>query len=451
MLQRAASFDRVRVKAQGRHAGEHIGGVVHHDQALFRQEAVDAQTASPLGVVRLATPVSHQVWTLAALAIAGAIVAWLFLGSYTRREHVGGTLVPQAGLLTVTSRTVGTVSNLRVAEGSVVHAGQALLTLTDERSSAAMGDTSAVISTQLRQQQTRLHSDIDDTQTLANEQAADLRMQQHMLQNQIAQVDGQLAIEQRQVNDLSVLLHRLQALGTKGYVSALDIQQQRTQELDAEGQVKSLMRQRSESEQQLKSTGDQLAQLPLATSAKVNDLHRQIDQDEQSLAQNEADRAVVLRAPEAGVVSSVLVKPGQAVTAGQSLLAVMPQGSQLQAQLLVPSSAIGFVHVGTPVVLHYQAFPYEKFGVQHGRVASVSRSALTPSEITMLLGQQPPPEPLYRVQVRLAAQTVEAYGKAEALKPGMSLDADLLLDKRPMIEWIFEPLYGMGKRLKADG
>jgi membrane fusion protein len=28
----------------------------------------------------------------------------------------------------------------------------------------------------------------------------------------------------------------------------------------------------------------------------------------------------------------------------------------------------------------------------------------------------------------------------------MVLDADLLLDRRRMIQWIFEPLYGMAKR-----
>jgi membrane fusion protein len=424
---------------------------VQGSQGLFRDEAIEAQTASPLGVIRLATPVSHQVWTLVAVSLAAAVVAWLFLGQYTRREHVAGTLVPQAGLLTVTSRNTGTVTHLQVAEGSVVHAGDVLLTISDERSSAAMGDTSAAISAQLRQQQARLRADLADTQHLADAQADDLRMQQRMLQIQIQQIDAQLTIEQRQVAQLTDLLHRFEGLGTKGYASALDIQQQRTQELDAESQVKTLTRQRSESEEQLKSVGDQLAQLPLTTSTKLNDLHRQIEQDEQSLAQNESERAVVLCAPEDGVVSSVLIKPGQAVNAGQPLLAVMPQGSPLQAQLLVPSSAIGFVHVGTPVVLHYQAFPYEKFGVQHGSVVSMSRSALTPSEITTLLGQQPPPEPLYRVQVRLAAQTVEAYGHPEALKPGMSLDADLLLDRRRMIEWIFEPLYGMGRRMEGNG
>jgi membrane fusion protein len=424
---------------------------VHHEQGLFRQQAIDAQTTSSLGVVRLAMPVSHQVWTLAVLSVAASLSAWLFLAHYTRREHVSGSLVPQAGLITVTSRSSGTVADLQVAEGSVVHAGEVLLTVSDERRSVAMGDTSATISAQLRQQQARLRSDLTDTQHLADEQADDLRMQQRMVQKQILQTDSQVAIEQRQVNDLSALLHRLQALGTKGYVSALDIQQQRTQELDAESQLKSLARQRTGSEQQLKGIGDQLVQLPLATATKLNDLRRQIDQDEQALAQNEAARAVVLRAPEDGVVSSVLITPGQAVTTGQSLLAMMPKDSQLQAQLLVPSSAIGFVHVGTPVVLHYRAFPYEKFGVQHGAVASVSRSALTPGEVTILLGQQSPQEPLYRVQVHLVAQTIEAYGKPESLMPGMSLDADLLLDRRRMIEWIFEPLYGMGRRLAGHG
>lgn len=418
---------------------------------LFRQEAIEAQKAPSLGVIRLATPVSYQIWTLAAIGMVVAILAWLFAGQYTRREHVAGSLVPQAGLLTLTARSAGTVTSVAIADGTAVHAGEALLTVSDDRSSASMGNTSVVISAQLRQQQARLQADLADTQHLANEQADDLRMQQHMLANQIRQVDAQLAIEQRQVGNLSVLLHRLQALGTQGYVSALEIQQQRTQQLDAKGQIKSLARQRLESEQQLKRIVDQLAQLPLTTATKLNDLHNQLAQNQQLLAQNETDRAAVMRAPKDGLVSSVLIQPGQTVTMGQPLLAIVPQGSLLEAQLLVPSSAVGFVHIGTPVVLHYQAFPYEKFGVQHGTVASISRSALTPSEITTLVGQQPPPEALYRVKVELAAQNIEAYGQTVSLKPGMVLGADLLLDRRRMIEWIFEPLYGMGHRLTGNG
>lgn len=164
------------------------------------------------------------------------------------------------------------------------------------------------------------------------------------------------------------------------------------------------------------------------------------------MAENDVARESVLRAARAGTVTAVLVKPGQSVEAGQSLLSLLPKSSPLEAQLLVPSSAVGFIHAGTAVVLHYQAFPYQKFGVQRGAVAEVSRSALTPAEVTQILGETPPPTPLYRVEVKLAAQHIDAYGKRQSLLPGMALDADLLLDRRRMIEWIFEPLYGMARR-----
>ncbi len=397
---------------------------------LFRQEAVDAHTAISLGHIRLATPVSHQMWMLTAVVLAAGIVAWLFVGQYTRREHVSGSLIPQAGLLTVTARSAGTVVEVRVAEGTSIRAGDALVTVSGERSSVSMGDTAAAISVQLRQQQTQLRASLMDARHLATEEASDMRMQRAMLSQQLGQLDAQSAIEQRQVGDLSALLRRFEALRSKGFVSALDIQQQRTQELDAEQQVKTLDRQRSVGKQQWISAGDQLAQLPLTTAAKLDELRGQLARTAQALAQNEADRASVLRAPGSGVVSSVLVQPGQAVAAGQPLLALVPQGSALQTQLLVPSSAIGFVHLGTTVILHYEAFPYENFGVQHGTVTDVSHSALSPGEIIMLLGEQPPPEALCRMQVRLATEYVEAYGKQEALQPGMTLNADLRLNKR---------------------
>ena len=157
-------------------------------------------------------------------------------------------------------------------------------------------------------------------------------------------------------------------------------------------------------------------------------------------------RAAVLRAPRDGVVSAVLPKAGQTVSAGQPLLSILPAGSTLQAQLLVPSRAIGFIDPGSRVVLRYEAFSYQKFGQQYGHVTDVSRSALTSSEITTLIGQQSQ-EPLYRVQVTLDKQFVLAYGKQEAVKPGMTLQADILMDRRSLLEWVFEPLYGMAHHL----
>ena len=52
--------------------------------------------------------------------------------------------------------------------------------------------------------------------------------------------------------------------------------------------------------------------------------------------------------------------------------------------------------------------------------------------------------------VALAAQAVTAYGRPEPLKPGMLLDADILGEKRRLIEWVFEPLYSLKGRV-GDG
>lgn len=119
---------------------------------LFRTEALRAQRPQSLGAIRLATPVSLQVWGISAAVVTMVIMLWLRLGHYTRREHVAGTLVPQAGLLNLTARDAGTVTKVDVAEGAKVGAGAPLLTISSDRTSAAMGDTAAAINAQLRKQ-----------------------------------------------------------------------------------------------------------------------------------------------------------------------------------------------------------------------------------------------------------------------------------------------------------
>ena len=48
-------------------------------------------------------------------------------------------------------------------------------------------------------------------------------------------------------------------------------------------------------------------------------------------------------------------------------------------------------------------------------------------------------EPLYRITVRLAAQSVHAYGREMPLAAGMSLDADVRQEARKIWEWLLEP------------
>ena len=95
------------------------------------------------------------------------------------------------------------------------------------------------------------------------------------------------------------------------------------------------------------------------------------------------------------------------------------------------------------MLLRYQAYPYQKFGHQQGKVTQISRSALSSGELGALIGDAQSSEPFYRVTVALAKQAITAYGKPEQLKPGMLLEADVLGERRSLIEWVFEPLYSL--------
>jgi membrane fusion protein len=97
------------------------------------------------------------------------------------------------------------------------------------------------------------------------------------------------------------------------------------------------------------------------------------------------------------------------------------------------------------VLLRHLAYPHQKFGSHRARVLAVSRNPLLPGE----LGYAPPDgsrEPVYRIKVALDSQSVAAYGRNEPLQAGMQVEADILLDRRRLIEWIFEPLLSLAGR-----
>ncbi|MBX9636627.1 MAG: hypothetical protein K2Q45_03655, partial [Nitrosomonas sp.] len=56
-------------------------------------------------------------------------------------------------------------------------------------------------------------------------------------------------------------------------------------------------------------------------------------------------------------------------------------------------------------------------------------------------------ESVYRITVRLPQQQVQAYGQAMPLQAGMVLDADIHIDRRRLIEWVFDPVLSITGRI----
>lgn len=413
---------------------------------LFRDEVLLARRGEWLGTIRLQAPRLGWAFFGIGLLTVSVTLALLLGGHYTRHEEVSGTLVPSSGLLTLMPVATGIVTRVQVHEGDQVHAGQPLVEISGDQSSAALGDTDATITAQLEIKRSRLKADLTDQQQLAVLQQQDLRSQLAMLHGQITQAEQQVALQQQRADSAMTLYNQWAKVSDTGVVSKLQVLQQHDTALQNKTQLESLKGQVFQLRQQVAQLQGQLDQLPSTVAGKRNDTKRQLADVEQALALSAARRAVLLLAPTNGTVANIFVHPGQAVATQQPLLTVLPAHAQLLAELWLPSNAVGFIHVGQPVVMHYRAYPYQKFGQHVGHVSEVSRSAVSAAEVSHLAGQDIK-DPRYRVEVSLDSQSVLAYGQSEPLRPGMTLDANILLDRRRLIEWVLEPLYGFTRNL----
>ncbi len=262
---------------------------------------------------------------------------------------------------------------------------------------------------------------------------------------------GEIELQRSQVELALETAERLRALGDRGLVTATRKEGAERYRLDQALKLSALERQITAADRERLILEAEREALPLRTETRLAELDRNVEALEQELLEAEVLREIVITAAQAGTVTGLRAAQGSSADTSTPLLSIVPAGSELSAQLFVPSKAIGFIRPGQDVQLRYEAFPYQKFGQHLGAVSSVSLSAVSPNELgaqlaglTSLLSGD---EAVYIVTVRLARQTVTAYGEAVALQPGMQLEADVVIETRRLIEWVFDPLFTLTGKL----
>ncbi|MDQ3027032.1 MAG: HlyD family efflux transporter periplasmic adaptor subunit [Pseudomonadota bacterium] len=404
---------------------------------LFRQEAIDAQREKFLGEATIARPVPFWVFTTLAAGIAILLIAVAVWGQYTRRERVEGYLALDTGAARVLVQDSGRVSELLVKEGDEVKAGDALAKISLERANLAGGSTNEAIAAEMQSRRAILEKEQDQWRDLGTQQVEQLRRRVKDHENELTQVDREMRLQETRVKSTREQADRYKALAGEKFVSDVAAKQKQDDVTDQEIKLQALRRQRSQVERDLGAAKMEEPQIQLRSRAQVEQVSRQLSELREGMSQVEARRETVIRAPMAGVVTNVAVNRGQSIAADAPLVTVLPKGSGLHVELLVPTRAIGFVTKGQEVVLRYEAFPYERFGQYRGVITDIGRNVWTQGE---RIGPLSAKEPVYRVDVSLDKQSVAALGQEFPLRPGMLVNADLLLEKRTLLEWIFEPV-----------
>jgi membrane fusion protein len=89
------------------------------------------------------------------------------------------------------------------------------------------------------------------------------------------------------------------------------------------------------------------------------------------------------------------------------------------------------------VRLQFDAFPYQKYGAGSGVVTAVSRVPIDPGAVDGALEIR---EPVFRIRVRIDEVAPRIAGAESRLRPGMTLTAHLVLERRRLWEILFNPI-----------
>lgn len=421
----------------------------------FRAEALQAQQDAFLGTIRLGRPLGFAFITWGSIATAVGLIAFAVVGEVTRKARLPGLVVPALGMVQIAAPQMGVLTELKVREGDAVAGGQVLAMVSTDRNTL-QGGAAELAMISLRQRRQALDAERVLAQRQAKERQQALRDRLRSTEEEERQAAGELEPAQQRVRLAKRALQRGEQLEKDGFVSEAQVQAYQESWLDARTRLRTAERVLTGLQRDAQSLRAELVASDTSLRTALAELDRNVAALEQERSENEARRQLAVIAPSEGVVTAVTVNVGQALQAGQTVLVVVPRSrdATLEAQLYAPSRTAGFVQPGQQVRLRYAAFPYQKFGMGHGEITSVSRTPIGPQDLppgqaSALLAAAHSNEPLYRISVKLMSQRIEAYGQAQELKPGMALEADVIQDRRAIWEWMLEPVLAVSAHAKV--
>jgi membrane fusion protein len=403
----------------------------------FRTEVLESRRQRQLGGVILLQPVSVKILSWALAVAIGLIISFLVLAQYARKETVVGYLVPSKGVVKVFVPRPGIISVVHVDESRTVAEGDPLLTVTVDQITLDGGNVDAVMLDSLIRQKEYLIEQIAAQEGRTVSERARLKALIAGITDEITQIEAQIVVQRERSQLTESLANSVEGLRSQGFMTETEFKRRREAHLEQKQQVSALGQQVAARNNELTETRYALEQLPVTMAERVQTLRNQLSDVEQRIAEINGRRAYVVRAPVAGHVTTLQAMVGRTADPKQLQMVILPSSGVLQAELLVPTRAIGFVRPEQVVRVLYDAFPYQRFGTYGGRIVKVAQTVITGADFA---GPVVPQEPAYQVTVRLDRQDVTAYGRPVPLQADMLLKADIVLDQRPLMAWLLDPL-----------
>ncbi len=141
--------------------------------------------------------------------------------------------------------------------------------------------------------------------------------------------------------------------------------------------------------------------------------------------------AAIVRSPISGMVTELITfTEGGVVQGGGEVMRIVPVEQPVEIETLFSNRDMGFLQTGQQSRIKLDAYPFERFGTLNGTVTEISADSIgTPTGVLA-----------YKVRVLPEARGLEVNGELFSLRPGMTVEVDVITSDRTLISYFFAPI-----------
>ncbi len=407
-----------------------------------------------------------RVWTRGLLyflvTFAAIVLPWAALSKVDETGSARGRLEPKNRTLKLDAPVAGTVTAVRVKEGQTVKAGQVLLELESELARSELQQAQAKLEAQLNRiaqfegirQQLGISTQAQRLQSQA-QQATQLTQLDQTQQRLNASKKAYTLAKNRLANE-EVEVQRYQKLLQEGVVPAVKLAEVKRSQDESQQALNQVQADMEQTEYEIKKQQSNYEGVSRTGELSVLESDRRLKEIQSQIADTRAESVQtqkqiqalqfqiqqhILKAPTNGTVFQLAIQnPGSVLQPGQAIAQVAPEKTELIFRAQMPSQESGFLRVGAPVKLKFDAYPFQDYGVVPGHLRWISPDSKV---VETAQGRVE----TFELEIVLDQTYIQNQNKRIVLPPGQTATAEVIVRQRRVIDFILDPF----KKLQQSG
>jgi membrane fusion protein len=412
---------------------------------MFRKNALNKNKNDAFGEVIVVPKASFIISSILLTAIVASILIFISINSYEKKERVFGYLVPDKGLVKVTTPRDGFVKKVFFNNGEPIAKGEIIAVIQSQITDVLGITQSDGLVAEYAKQIVYLEQKLEQKKntSLVDNKRLIFSISSGMQEIEILQ--KQLAIELEKLTLAKEEYSLIQGIGDKNYLTSSEINRSHQTKLSIEAATEQIYLQILRQESAIERDRLLIEQMEYTFSAYKLDYEQALSELNQKITQTKNNGLYTIESPVDGIISSWQAMEGNSVRSGMPLAVIIPKNAVLEAKLIVSSRAIGFIKVGQKVRLKYDAFPYQRYGSFDGSITRMTQNSLSASELSQTIGisnaKLNNTESSYLVNATLSNLFIAKNGKKIGLQAGMSFRAEIITEEQTLLRWLFDPLF----------